>query len=173
MLNFQECQYPHNYIKMRFLENHDQPRICHFIHDDAILDNFTAFLYFLKGTTLLYAGQEFCCDHLPSLFERDVFPRTGRDISPLLTKLAQIKKEVLAADDFIRCSAADEEDIAIALRTNKEAKKLGVFSLKALSADVAVPFPDGTYRNQLDGSSVTVKDGMLRCEGKPVILTTK
>ncbi len=28
MLNFQEAIYPANYNKLRFLENHDQPRIC-------------------------------------------------------------------------------------------------------------------------------------------------
>lgn len=66
-LSFQEACYPANYNKLRFLENHDQPRIASFVRDERALVNYTAMLYFLKGTTLLYAGQEFENDHLPSL----------------------------------------------------------------------------------------------------------
>nr|MBQ8243807.1 alpha-amylase [Oscillospiraceae bacterium] len=172
VMNFQECQYPDNYIKMRFLENHDQPRICHFIKDGKILENFTAFLYFLKGSTLLYAGQEFCCDQTPSLFEKDVFPRnTGRDISAQLAKLNQVKKEILSCEDIIQCSADDENDIAILLRSDTKIRKLGIFSLKAKAAAVAVSFPDGTYINHLDGSAVQVADGHLLCLGNPIVIT--
>lgn len=171
VMNFQECQYPVNYIKMRFLENHDQPRICHFVKDDKVLENMTAFLYFQKGTTLLYAGQEFCCDQTPSLFEKDVFPRdTGKDISSLLTRLYRVKKEALSCDDYIRCSADDDNDIAILLRSNAQSRKLGIFSLKGKSADVCVSFPDGSYENLLDGSAVTVQNGILHCSGDPIVL---
>ena len=47
MLNFQEAIYPANYNKLRFLENHDQPRICSFVTDEQALRNYTAMLYFL------------------------------------------------------------------------------------------------------------------------------
>ncbi len=171
MLNFQEYQYPLNYIKMRCLENHDQPRICQSVREEASLNNFTAFLYFLKGSTLLYAGQEFCCDHTPSLFEKEVFPRTGRDISPLLRKLNHVKKTILSCRDTIRCTADDSQDIAVCLRAEGTAQKLGIFSLKGKSADVRVPFPDGIYTNHLDGTTVTVKEGILHCSGQPVIIT--
>lgn len=172
VLNFQECQYPDNYIKMRCLENHDQPRICQFIKDEKQLRNFTAFLYCLKGSTLLYAGQEFCCDHTPSLFEKDVFPRdTGKDITPLLARLNRVKKEVLSSDDYIHCSSDDDSDIAILLRTNARSKKLGLFSLKGKSASLAVPFPDGSYVNHMDGSTVTVENGKLTCNGEPIVIT--
>ena len=73
MLEFQEAVYPQNYNKMRFLENHDRPRIRGMVASDGDLENHTAMLYFLKGTTLLYAGQEFSCTQLPSLFEKEVF----------------------------------------------------------------------------------------------------
>ena len=80
-LNMQEAFYRSNYNKLRYLENHDQPRIASRVEGDLARDNYTAMLYFLKGTTLLYAGQEFSCTHQPSLFEREVFERSGRDIS--------------------------------------------------------------------------------------------
>ena len=171
-LNFQECLYPDNYIKMRCLENHDQPRIASFIRDEKALVNFTAFLYFLKGTTLIYAGQEYGNEHTPSLFEKDPIDRkTGKDISPLLDKLARIKKDVLSAEDYFKGTADDANHIAVLERDDNHTKKLGVFSLKGLSADVKVDFPDGIYVNYMDGEMVQVSGGVLRCSGNPIILS--
>ena len=172
VLNFQECLYPDNHIKMRCLENHDQPRIASYIKDEKALVNYTAFLYFLKGTTLIYAGQEYVNDHVPSLFDKDVFDRkTGKDITPLLDKLYRIKKDVLSAEDYFKGTADDVNHIAVLERDDNHTKKLGVFSLKGLPADVKVDFPDGTYCNHVDGNLVSVAGGVLRCNGTPVILS--
>lgn len=171
VMNFQECVYPSNYNKMRCLENHDQPRICSFVKDALALENFTAFLYFLKGTTLIYAGQEFCCTEIPSLFEKDVFPRNHGDISDLLSKLNRIKKDLLSCEDAFMGRADDRNDIAILERSDMKTRKLGVFSLKGKSPDVKIDLPDGIYSNHYNGGTVTVKNGMLHCEGKPIVLT--
>jgi len=172
LLNFQEAVYPENYIKLRFLENHDLPRICAFVRDEWQLDNYTAMLYFLKGATLLYAGQEFCNEHTPSLFEREVFFRRGEtDISPFLVRMAQIKKKNLSCEDHFWGSADDKHHIAILNRLSPRARKLGVFSLKAAPARVKVDFPDGTYANLISGERVTVDHGALQCDGTPIILS--
>ena len=172
LVNFQEYLYPENYIKMRCLENHDQPRICAFVKDEMALVNYTAMLYFLKGTTLIYAGQEYCQTHTPSLFDRDVFCREpGSDISPLLQTLYRVKKDVLSAGDDFRASADDANDIAILEREDSRGQKLGVFSLKGKSAAVSVRFPDGRYQNKISGETVQIRDGILHCAGRPVILT--
>ena len=171
MLNFQECVYPENHIKLRFLENHDQPRICSFVKDEKALVNYTAFLYFLKGTTLLYAGQEYENAHTPSLFEQEVFPRnTGKDLSDLLARLGQVKKTALSAEDFFRGTADDENDIAILKRDDGAEQKLGVFSLRGVAADVKVNIPDGSYTNLITGEAVQVAGGWLHCDGSPVII---
>ena len=171
VINFQECAYPSNYNKMRCLENHDQPRICSFIKDPLALENYTAFLYFLKGTTLLYAGQEYCCTEIPSLFEKDVFPRDLGDISNWFPKLNQIKKEILSCEDAFVGQADDKHDIAILERNDMKVRKLGVFSLKGQCADVKVTLKDGAYINHLDGTTVVICNGVLHCEGSPMILT--
>ena len=169
MLNFQEAIYPANYNKLRFLENHDQPRICSYVKDEAALQNYTAMLYFLKGTTLLYAGQEFENDHLPSLFEKEPIDRaSGKDLTPLLKKLAGIKR-LLGTQDYFRAEANDEQNIAVMQRAGAAGRFVGVFSLQAKSAGVCVPAADGTYENLLDGSAVTVKAGCIHCDGAPVI----
>lgn len=171
VINFQECAYPQNYIKMRCLENHDQPRICSFVENVAALENFTAFLYFLKGSTLLYAGQEFMCKNVPSLFEKEVFPRDAeKDISGWFPKLNRMKKELLCSADAMVCSALDESHIAVIERMDGNARKIGIFSLKAMEAEVPVKLEDGAYVNHLDGSQIRIVGGKLSCTGKPIVL---
>ena len=171
-LNFQECLYPEHHIKMRCLENHDQPRIASFVRDEKALVNYTAFLYFLKGSTLIYAGQEFVDDHVPGLFDKDVFNReTGKDISSLLDRLYYIKKEVLSPKDYFKGTADDANHVAVLERDDNCTRKLGVFSLKGMAADIKVDFPDGSYTNHMDGKTVQITDGLLHCNGNPIILS--
>ena len=171
LLEFQEAVYPANYNKMRFLENHDQPRIASFISDENDLINFTAMLYFLKGTTLLYAGQEWENQRRPSLFEKeDIDRETGHDLTPLLQKLAQIKKETLSPDDAFFAYAQDESHTAVMTRLNGESKKIGIFNLKSQKAEVKLDIPDGTYKNLIDGTDLCVTDSTLTMEGKPIII---
>lgn len=171
MFNYQEVIYPQNYDKMRCLENHDQPRICHYVKNRSDLENYTAFLYFLKGSTLIYAGQEFGCDETPSLFDKDVFPRnTGIDLSNLFAKLDTIKKTVLDDDDYFKADADDKNDIAVLERDNNKSKKVGIFSLKSKSADVKVDLPDGDYKNEISGETVTVSNGKVHCNGNAIII---
>ena len=70
-INRQEYIYPDNYVKLRFLENHDQARAAFMIPDKRALRSWTAFTYFQKGLALVYAGQEYAADHAPSLFDKD------------------------------------------------------------------------------------------------------
>lgn len=169
LLNLQEGLYPANYNKLRFLENHDQPRICSFVHNGKTLTNYTAYLYFLKGTTLLYGGQEFGNEHTPSLFEREPIQReTGCDLSPLLCRLRAVKGQFGCADWF-QAAAEDANDIAILQRGGEGRRFVGVFSLKARAASVKVDAADGIYENLVDGTAVTVHDGMLLCDGMPAI----
>ncbi len=172
MLNMQEATYPINYNKMRCLENHDQPRIASFVPEESDLINFTALLYFLKGTTLLYAGQEVGETHKPSLFEKEpVNWNTGKDLSPLLRRLAAIKHGSLSPDDSFHAASDDAHHIALLERDDGETRKIGVFSLHSQSAMVSVKAPDGTYVNQIDGGEVLVKNGQTYCAGKPAIFT--
>ena len=169
MLNFQEATYPANYNKLRFLENHDQPRICSSVERECDLVNYTAFLYFLKGTTLIYAGQEFENSHLPSLFEREPIDRdTGRDISALLARLYGIKRRFGCADYFV-ASADDAHNIAVLERGGDGKCFFGVFSLRSECAELKIGAPDGGYENLIDGERVTVKNGRIKSDGRPII----
>ena len=171
-LEQQETLYPENYNKLRFLENHDQPRIASLVCGEAALVNYTALLYFLKGTTLLYAGQEFANTRQPSLFERELIDReTGRDLSALLRRLYEIKHTALDADDFFMASADDSAQVAVLKRENARSCKLGVFSLRGEPALVTVDAPDGDYVDLIGGESISVKNGKILCTGAPLIFT--
>lgn len=170
-VNMQEYIYPENYVKLRFLENHDQMRAKHIIPDENDLLNWTAFLYFQKGCTLLYGGQEVECDHTPSLFYDDkVNWNTGKDISGYLKKLYDIKQNPIMADGIYRVTANDKADIAVGVYTLDDKKLAGIFSLKGKSALVKVDIPDGIYENQIDGTPVLVERGTVAVTGKSIII---
>ena len=70
-------------------------------------------------------------------------------------------------------AADDAHDIAVLQRGSEGRRFVGVFSLRAASAPVAVELPDGSYENLIDGAKITVQNGTLFCTGAPVILCTE
>lgn len=91
-LNAQEFIYPENYLKLRFLENHDNKRFAAFCPNPEKRLQWLKFMFFQKGPMMIYAGEEFSCTHTPSLFEKEPFDRSGEDISAVIADLAQKKK---------------------------------------------------------------------------------
>lgn len=168
-VNRQESTYPDNFVKLRYLENHDRLRAADIIKDQGALENWTAFQYFQKGMPLVYAGQETVNTHTPSLFEREpVDWQTGKDISPLLRRLYEIKKDPIFTDSVYEVRAEDD-DILVAHHRSGDTQLVGVFSTTARAADVPAGAPDGEYANLVDGARIAVKDGKVHTDGKPII----
>ena len=169
LLNFQDFAYPKNYNKLRYLENHDTERIAPRVKNDIALRNYTALIFFLKGTTLLYGGQEFAVGHRPDLFDADKIEwDTGKDLSDYIQRLAGLKKETLSPDDIFFAKADEEKDIAVLMRNDGKDCKISVFSFKGLEGDASVDLPDGSYDELISGGKIDVKDGTVRCSGEPV-----
>ena len=171
-INRQEYIYPDNYVKLRFLENHDQPRARFLLPDERSLRNLTAFLFFQKGMTLLYAGQEYALSHLPSLFDPDPVDWNSSektDLTDLIRPLAKMKKQPLFADSIYHVSALSEEYL-IAEHQSINERMTGVFSITGRKGIVPVPgVKDGIYKNEIDGSKIEVLHGYLMFSGDPVI----
>ncbi|MCR4903015.1 MAG: alpha-amylase [Butyrivibrio sp.] len=174
-INRQEYIYPDNYVKLRFLENHDQPR-AHFLFPDTdVLINATAFLYFQKGMTLIYAGQEFGEKHLPGLFDKDYTGFNDKkkvhetDLSNMMKTLSEIKKNAIFTDSHYKTKALGK-DIIVAEHKKGNRSALGVFSLSGKDALIPIYIPDGIYRNEIDGSGVEVCHSLLSFKGKPIII---
>ena len=175
-LNGQETRYPANYDKLRFLENHDTERIASFVHDPKALATFTALVFYLKGTTLIYGGQEIGSTLRPSLFDKDTVlwdwrraELDGRDLSDLMARMSKIAHKVLDGDDTFQAAADDEQGIMVCRRDGLH-PTLGIFPLRGRDAEVAVDLPDGTYRNLVTGQPVTVSDGTVSLPGCACII---
>lgn len=167
----QEELYQDNYVKLRYLENHDQPRAAEQIREEASLLNWTAFLYFQKGMTLLYGGQERGLSHLPGLFDKDtVCWDQGKDHSDFLRKLALIRKDPILADSRYRVQA-QPGDVLLAVHQRGAQKLIGVFCVGGKEAEVLVPVPDGSYVDRISETAVQVAQGRLKTRGLPVIFT--
>lgn len=171
-VNGQEAIYPDNYVKLRYLENHDNARAKLLISSEAALLNWTAFIYFQKGMTLLYAGQEVEAEHLPSLFDKDLVNwNTGHDLSKLLRKLYDLKKHPLFTDSCYEVRALPR-DVLYATHRAGGRQLVGVFSLRGEESLLVADAPDGRYENLLDGSAVEVHAGKMNTKGKPIIFET-
>lgn len=172
VINRQEYIYPDNYVKLRFLENHDQTRARFLIPDVRCLRNWTAFNFFQKGLALVYAGQEYAVSHLPSLFDKDAvdwFNWENENLTALMTRLAAIKKDTLFADSTYRVEARGE-DFLVAAHEKNGRKALGVFAVTGKTALVSVDYPDGVYTNLIDEKPVEVFRGRIVSHGEPIIL---
>ena len=172
-LNHQEAEFPANYVKLRCLENHDQPRIAGRIPDADALSNWNAFMFFQKGTPMIYAGQERCDANQPSLFDIDRTNWSGRDISAELAALAAFKKAHYPENAWFSAEADDEKHVVIARCGNADTCLLGVFSLSGSRELIQTDIPDGVYENLLCGESLEVKNGVIATSGRPLVLKIK
>ena len=96
---------------------------------------------------------------------------TGRDLSGLLARLAEIKKSLFSVEDAFWGSADDAQGVAVLERFGPERHCVGVFSLRGEDAVPEVPLEDGDYVNHIDGSLVVVRGGKLHVAGMPLILS--
>ena len=129
-----------------------------------------AFLYFQKGTVLLYAGQEVEDDHTPSLFEKDpVNWQAGMNNLDLLRCLYEIKQDALFTDSCYHVEAVSGDGM-LAVHEKDGRKLVGLFALGGEPFEAKVDIPDGTYENLLDGDDIKVKHGMVPCMCTPVII---
>ena len=170
-VNAQETIYPDNYVKLRFLENHDRARAAFLIPEGMALLSWTAFLYFQKGMTLLYAGQEAECTHRPSLFDKDqVAWHISEGATRLLGTLAKLKQDPILTDSRYEVKALPQ-DILYAAHRKGDRQLVGLFSVKGNSAPARVETPDGFYPNLLDenGREVEVYGGMVSVKGAPIV----
>ncbi len=170
LLNRQEVMYPGNYIKLRFLENHDRARAVQLIPDERKRRNWLAFSFFERGTMLIYNGQEVSAKHTPSLFEKDTIDWAGgEDISELIGALAEMKKDPCFAVGAFDAKEIRKDVVAATYTTDKE-KIYGVFSLGSEYGSVKIDLPDGEYKNLIDGEMLQVFQGVLETDGEPVVI---
>lgn len=168
-VTLQDTVYPDNYLKLRFLENHDRPRAHQLIADEKQLRSWTAFLYFQKGMPLIYNGQEVGAAHLPSLFDKDtVCWDTGMDLTPLMQKLYAIRQDPIFTDSSYTVTALPR-DVLLAVHQKGTRKCIGIFPVAGQPSLIPVEVPDGSYTDLLTGKTAEVHFGMISCGDAPII----
>lgn len=163
-LNLQEVIYPVNYIKLRNLENHDNPRAKFLIGNEQDLLQWTAFQYFEKGFTLLYNGQEVQETTEQTLFDKDPINwQAGRDISKELRHLHDIKKDYIPTELSTRYELMVDDELNAVVIEHQSASQhfVGICSFKGSTGEIKVPLTDGDYTDLVSGDLVTVSNGKL------------
>ncbi len=171
ILMFQDGIYPINYVKLKFLENHDHPRFRKYVEKPQSVRNWTAFLYFQKGMTLLYAGQEYGIAKTPDLFNKDLIPWTevDMDLTPLIQKLSVFKQEDCLKEGIYSLEAEENSNAVVGEYVHDDKTMHGIFNLKGEASVVKTSAPDGKYQNILDDVTYTVRNGVLLTQGEPII----
>jgi hypothetical protein len=168
MLRFQDGIYPENFVKMRCVENHDNHRIMYLAPTKEQAVAWTAFQAFNRGAFLIYAGQEAGADHKPTLFDIDKVEWSDYEFQPFLTKLAKMKKDPVLKSGKFRIHSA--EPAIQASWISPEGNLYGIFNVANSAGEIEVHIPDGTYTDEISGSSISVNDGRLSLPAAAVIL---
>lgn len=143
----QDSLYPGHYIKLRFIENHDQPRLSFYRDQMADKVAFTVMSYLLKGATLVYAGQETTDTHTPSLFELDPigFDHIIPNYVELLTKLNRLVKDPIFQSLEVSYQVVEDELLIISYGADEIVAVLP-FGEQSVKVDLGLK---GTYKEVL------------------------
>ena len=95
-LRTQEALYPESAVKLRFLENHDQPRAAWRFGTGARLRNWTLFAMLLPGAFMAYMGQERAMDRRIGLFDAEpILPAEGNgSFTPFFAKALSVTRHI-------------------------------------------------------------------------------
>ncbi len=171
-LNEQDGMYPGNYVKIRFLENHDQPRIADVLNrDKEKIATWTTFMFLQKGAAFLYAGQEYLSDKSPDLFEKDPIQRNG-DIRPLIKKLTRLKKDDVFAKGAFVYEIKDKNIVHLAI-TGAQDKINAFFNFGNETGRVGTDLPGGKYDDLISDEKHCVEDMAITVGMEPVVIKTR
>ena len=166
----QDMVYPKNYVKLRSFENHDQVRLRSKTRDDHHFKQMLSLMFFIKGTPMIYAGQEHQAIHVPSLFEVDrISWDKERSVETFIRKLSTLKKDALFVHGHFNMHHKD--GCAVMSYYDQDQAILGIFNLEAL-AHMKLPLKDGTYKNELNDQEITIYEHTITLNHEPIIIKT-
>jgi hypothetical protein len=133
----QEFILPQKAGKLRFCENHDQPRSRSWLPDPRAHRNWTAFTAFERGSFLVFGGQEHADPKLPDLFDKDpVNWGLEPEFEPYLRNLITLKKDPIHSSGFYTIHPTQAEGVIIATYVNTAEDlrvtrvRLGIFTIQ-------------------------------------------
>ena len=99
LLNNEEAYNPSSALRIRGLENHDQPRLIELNKNKRVRRNLASFPTFMKGPMFIYNGLESKADHQPTLFDKDLIDMSiDKEWYDFIISLVNYKKEKMNLD---------------------------------------------------------------------------
>ena len=166
----QEALYPKNFVKVRFLENHDFGTANSYLKDDLRLKNLLVLSYFTRGMEFLFNGIEVCSRHLPNLFETDEikwkdYNKSG--IVDLIIKMNEIKKHKPFMDGVWNYHIITDSVVTLSFK-DKDEELIAIVNLNHASGMVNTEIT-GRFKNLLTGEVLPL-DKYLDMQEEPLVL---
>lgn len=162
----QDSILPADAIKLRYLENHDQPRAMAAGWNDHLWRNWTALLFTLKGLPMLYHGQEQKEAHLPSIFDQDPIPwKREEDAEAWIRRCKKARSECFAPGSPV---LYEPEDGTGSLAVDRNGYR-AIFQLQEKGDRIPAGLPDGEYRNLFTGCPVVVENSAVDAADLPLL----
>ncbi|CAF1134171.1 unnamed protein product [Adineta steineri] len=176
MVRLQTTIYPNNFIKLRFLENHDQQRAAHIFRNNRLKGlAWTAFNAFNKGCFLVHAGQETEQSKTSSLFEKDwVDCKNIYPLQQFLHELIQIKKNPIIQSNNSNFTITHHSPCIVTVWENEFDRQglIGIFNVSQNNRNEEYiqinNLPDGEYQNLLSNSGIKEID---KCESSTITIS--
>ena len=131
-----------------------------------------ALIYFLRGTTFIYNGQEALDEKQESLFDVDLvcWDRLGDyDLPNLMKKCSEIKKDPLFKDANYDVILEDLEVAHLRYESKEELMEI-VLNVGNVEGKVKTNLTHGLYQNLFDGSYVEVTNNEIEVGSNPIVL---
>ena len=167
LLEYEEAYNPSSNLRIRGLENHDQPRLIEYTKNERLLHTLLALPVFMKGPMFIYNGLETKADHNLSLFTKDLMDDTiDEKWFNYVKKVINFKKEEFNLD-VLTSSILPSKGNNIVIRNNfKDGTKMyGLFNLSSsLTSSIikSEELEDGAYIDYLTNKVYVIENKSIR-----------
>jgi cyclomaltodextrinase len=168
-LTAQPTHLPAGAAKLRFLENHDLPRIASLVMSPSGLRSWTLFNMLLPGATMISAGQEAALRVQASLFDQEPFPWADgdRDFERFVASITPMVKQIKAT-----CSDFAVSELALGvvrLEWSGEGESyVAILNLEDRAGTIDVRTPIAGHE-LLSGRPISI-DGAYEIEKEPLLI---
>lgn len=167
----QEVVYPADYLKLRFLENHDsKERAASLIESDYSLKNWKAFSVFEKGIPLIFAGEEIKTEVKTDLFNKEPIDWDDDDkvYYKFLKKLLEIDHLDIVTNGIYTINRLNGSCVHIRYRHKGETLH-GIFNFGSHNLVIKVEVLQGPFKNLITGEDFKIEDELLDLSEAPYI----
>lgn len=165
MLHLQKGIYPHDFIKMRCVENHDNPRITAITKDEVSAKAWAAFQIFNQGPFLMYAGQEAGSTKTPSLFDVDKVSWGDIHLTAWYKCLFELKKNKIFIHGHQHFISSDP--VIQVEWQYQDIHLLGFFNVFNSDQNISCDLPDGKYMDILSDREFKITNNQINLSHLP------